>query len=405
MATLEETVRRLTQGFDTEAKVSGGRERLVGEKKTGFFEKDQRVLVVTLKNAPTSQDLDWFFKEAERFCRDNEDLDVVGVYLLTPSEVDKAQFKSLRSRTEEEYAEKIKPPRTYEAHALPPSAPPPSLRAEAATARRRPEDSDSRLGVRSPRERVLYEWEMVYSEASQPPVPVVAVVTQERCVLFQRVGANLLALGVEIRWDQVTHVEAAIIDGSPVVNINDGKRIHHLHHTDAPYIARLIHHLHWTRQGYLTGFAELYEWDTGLLEAIRQPLLGSRYPAALRDGFAHVEAEIRDACNLPEGTVTKDTLNRAFNPGSGLFTFGRNPGEQEGLFHFVTGAFGLFRNAPAHEAGGDSLDLRRTIQALNIANSILTLLSRGNEAARQRPLIKPHEPAPPRAQDEVRNGV
>lgn len=407
MATFEESVKRLTSGFTSEHKSSKGRERIVGTKKTGFLERDQRILILGLRSLPTSQDLDWFFKEAEKFYKDNSTYNIVGIYLLTPSEVDKTQFKSLLSRTDDDVARKINSPKVFEPEPQAGPSPVPTLRTETVAGLRRPEDSDERLVSRGPHERVLYEWEMVYEEASRPPVPVIAAVTQERCVLFQRVGGNLLALGVEIKWDSVTHVEAATLGESSVVNINDGKRIHRLHHTDAPYIARLIHHLQWTRQGYLTGFAEIYEWDSGLREAVRQPLLSLRYPTALRDGFSHVEAEIRSACNLPDGTPTRETLSKAFTPSTGLFSFGRNPGEQSGLYDFVTGSFALYRNASAHEAGVEGLDLKQTIEALGIANAILTLLARGREAARKRPLIKPHgsvDSRPPDSAEDFRQG-
>lgn len=393
MTDLDDSLHKLTSGFTTSRRQSGGREKVIGSKKMPVFQADQRLLVVVLRAAPTAKDLDWFFKEAERFVEDYDDHDIQGVYLLSPVDVDRDQFKSLLNRTEPKVARSIKPVKTYRLEQSQESgAGPPALAIETPIGQSRPELSDSRIVGKSPHERVLYEWDIVYSESGQPPVPAIVAVTQERCVLFRRVGSQLLALGVEIKWDQVTNIESNTLDKSPVVDVNDGKKIHHLHHSDAPYIARLIRHLQWTRQGYLTGFAEIYQWNGGLRDAITQDMLGGRYASALANGFRYVEAEIRRACNLPGGTPTKTAIATAFNPTNGQLAFGRTEGERSGLLDFVNGAFALYRNPAAHDLDDWSLGLNGAIQSLNVANTILALIAQGQAEARSRPLIKPRDP-------------
>lgn len=397
MSEPETTLAKLTRGFAVEVKAAGSARRIIATKKKRLFETDERLMIIAFeKEQPSIERLDWFFDEAVKFYEANErSFNITGIYLVTPSDVDKATFKALMKGVDEDVSKRIKTKSFGEVTPEPEPTPttiitggPPSGKSLATTL-------DSLLAPAAPKERVLYTWEMIYRESGKPPVPVLVTVTQERCLAFQRVGPIFAHYGMEHRWDHVTQVELAGNPGSEFVKINEETRQVELAHPEAEFVARTMHHLWWTRRGFLTGFGESYDWDEGLVAATKESLLKGKYIEAVRNGFAHVESSIRDACNLPDGTRTEAVLQTAFAPKNGLFRFGATEGDYIGLLNFATGAFTLFRNPSAHDRSGSAHDRNQAIQALGIANSLLDLLARGKSAQKNRPLVRPAtEPGP-----------
>lgn len=390
MPGLEATIARLTKGHTVEIKSTGAARRFLATKKTGFLQRDERLLVVAFeKEQPSVQKLDWFFDEATKFVKTTSvAFEITGIVLLTPSEVDKSTWRALLKGVDSEVSKFIRA-KTYDdanddeqtSTSIPIAVRTPA-KSLAATL-------DALLSSPAPKERVLYAWEMIYRESGATPLPVVIAVTQERCLAYRRVGPDFAHYGKDHRWDQVTQVGLAGEAGSEFVKINEETREIQLVHQEAEFVARTLHHLWWTRRGFLTGFAESYEWDHGLVVATSDSLLKGRYVEAVRNGYAHVESSIRDACNLPDGARTDAVLQTAFAPKTGVFRFGVTDADYSGLFSFVSGAFALFRNPSAHERPGGAEDRNQAIQALGIANAILTLLSRGKAAQKTRPLIRP----------------
>ena len=397
MTDLESLIAKLTKGFALETKTAGKVRRIIGTKKTGFLQSNERILLVVFEGEQPSVDkVDTFFDEAKKFYEANRgSYAIPAIYLVTPAAVEKATFKALVKRAPSPLPEKIKT-KTYgaaeeEEEPEAPTTAPSATRSPVQTDSALPKVLDTALaaGAHSSREKVLYAWEMIYQESGKAQAPVVVAVTQERCLTFRRVGREIIPHGKEHRWDEVTYIDLGGEPGTEFVKINETTREVHLIHPEADFISRTMYHLWWTRRGFLTGFGESYNWDPGLVDSTKESMLKGNYPEAVRNGYAHVETKLRMESNLPDGTDTDTTLVTAFNPEKGLFRSGSTKGEAEGVFAFARGSFSVFRNPSAHGGGNLPDDREKALQALGIANAILGLAARGKLAQKNRPLIRP----------------
>jgi len=98
--------------------------------------------------------------------------------------------------------------------------------------------------------------------------------------------------------------------------------------------------------------------DAGLVGAITASWEAQHFGSAVRDAFIYLEDVLRELGNVDPATgLSGDRLvTRVLSPSSGSaitlpadgFMGHLTRGEQEGVYHYVKGAFLLFRNATAH---------------------------------------------------------
>jgi hypothetical protein len=113
-------------------------------------------------------------------------------------------------------------------------------------------------------------------------------------------------------------------------------------------------------------------------EALRELERGSTegYDSAIFKAFRAVEIALRNSYSATRSGI--DAVNDAFNPGKPLVDPTLDAGEQRAIRDLFAGAYGAFRNGPAHRDIGED-DPAQTMRLLLFASSLLILLERIRE--------------------------